>query len=183
MPTTSIDSAIAAVAATQNGNISRLDKKTHLSKNIRPYLSGVSEMSPAELKYRFNWTSPIAVSAKDANEVYIGGNVVFKSTDGGAHWTVISPDLTRNDKSKQVVSGGPIHHDLSGAETYDTLLSLQIAPTDGNVIWAGSDDGQVHVTKDGGKNWTNVTKRIPGMPEWGRIYQIDASPFDPGTGS
>jgi photosystem II stability/assembly factor-like uncharacterized protein len=165
----------------QNGNINRLDKKTHLSKNIRPYLSGVSEMSPAELKYRFNWTSPIAVSARDANEVYIGGNAVFKSTDGGAHWAVISPDLTKNDKSKQVVSGGPIFHDLSGAETYDTLLSLQIAPTDPNVIWAGSDDGQVSVTRDGGKNWANVTKKIGNLPEWGRIYQIDVSPFDAGT--
>jgi photosystem II stability/assembly factor-like uncharacterized protein len=138
-------------------------------------------MSPADLKYRFNWTSPIAVSYKNADEVYIGGNVVFKSTDGGGHWTVISPDLTRNDKSKQVVSGGPVHYDLSGAETYGTLLSLQIAPTDGNVLWAGSDDGQVHVTRDGGKNWTNVTKKLPGMPEWGRIYQIDVSSFDAGT--
>ncbi|HKF44517.1 MAG TPA: hypothetical protein VKG01_15575 [Thermoanaerobaculia bacterium] len=165
----------------QNGNINRLDKKTHLSRNIRPYLSGASEMSPADLKYRFNWTSPISVSWKDANEVYIGGNVVFKSTDGGGKWTVISPDLTRNDKSKQVVSGGPIHYDLSGAETHGTLLSLQVAPTDGNVIWAGSDDGQVSVTRDGGKNWANVTKKIPGMPEWGRIYQIDISSFDPGT--
>jgi len=165
----------------QNGNINRLDKKTRLSRNIRPYLGTVSEMSPAQLKYRFNWTSPIAVSAKDANEVYIGGNVVFKSSDAGSHWSVISPDLTRNDKSKQVVSGGPIHHDLSGAETYDTLLSLQIAPTDPNVIWAGSDDGQVSVTRDGGKNWTNVTKKIPNLPEWGRIYQIDVSPFDAGT--
>ncbi len=168
-------------SASQNGNINRLDKKTHLSRNIRPYLGTVSEMSPAELKYRFNWTSPIAVSARDANEVYIGGSVVFKSNDGGSHWSVISPDLTRNDRSKQVVSGGPIHHDLSGAETYDTLLSLQIAPTDSNVIWAGSDDGLVSVTRDGGKNWTNVTKKIPNLPEWGRIYQIDVSPFDAGT--
>jgi photosystem II stability/assembly factor-like uncharacterized protein len=165
----------------QNGNINRLDKKTHLSKNIRPYFSGASEMSPADLKYRFNWTSPIAVSAKDANEVYLGGNVVFKSTDGGGHWTALSPDLTRNDKSKQVVSGGPVHYDLSGAETYGTLLSIQIAPTDPNVLWTGSDDGQVHVTRDGGKNWTNVTKKIANLPEWGRIYQIDVSPFDAGT--
>ena len=165
----------------QNGNINRLDKKTHLSKNIRPYLSGASEMSPAELKYRFNWTSPIAVSAKDANEVYLGGNVVFKSTDGGGHWTALSPDLTRNDKSKQVISGGPLHYDLSGAETYGTLLSIQIAPTDPNVLWTGSDDGQVHVTRDGGKTWVNVTRKIANLPEWGRIYQIDVSPFDAGT--
>lgn len=166
-------------ADSQNGNISRFDRKTKLSRNIRPYLSGASEMSPAELKYRFNWTSPIAVSTTDANEVYFGGNVVFKSTDGGFHWTVISQDLTRNDKAKQKASGGPVNLDLSGAETYDTLLSLTISPLDAKVMWAGSDDGLVHVTKDGGKTWTNVSPK--GAPEWARVYQIDASPFDAGT--
>jgi len=166
-------------ADSQNGNISRFDRKTKLSRNIRPYLSGASEMSPADLKYRFNWTSPIAVSATDANEVYIGGNVVFKSTDGGLHWTAISPDLTRNDKEKQKASGGPVNLDLSGAETYDTLLSLAISTVDPRVLWAGSDDGLVHVTKDGGKTWTNVS--VKGAPQWARVYQIDASPLDAGT--
>ena len=163
-------------ADSQNGNISRFDRKTKISRNIRPYLAGVSDMAPSELKYRFNWTSPIAVSATDANEVCIGGNVVFRSTDGGLHWTAISPDLTRNDKSKQKASGGPVHLDLSGAETYDTLLSITISPVDAKVMWAGSDDGLVHVTKDGGATWSNVTPR--GAPEWTRVYQIDASPFD-----
>jgi photosystem II stability/assembly factor-like uncharacterized protein len=166
-------------ADSQNGNIVRFDRKTKLSRNIRPYLMGASEAAPADLKYRFNWTSPIAVSATDANEVYIGGNVVLKSTDGGLHWATISPDLTRNDKAKQKASGGPILMDLSGAETYDTLLSLVISPVDANVMWAGSDDGLVHVTRDGGKTWTNVTPK--GAPEWARVYQIDASPFDGGT--
>ncbi|MGH9399011.1 MAG: WD40/YVTN/BNR-like repeat-containing protein [Thermoanaerobaculia bacterium] len=166
-------------ADSQNGNISRFDRRTRISRSIRPYLSTASEMPPADLKYRFNWTSPIAVSATDANEVYVGGNVVFKSTDGGLHWTALSPDLTRNDKSKQKTSGGPVNYDISGAETYDTLLSLAISPVDPKVIWAGSDDGLVHVTKDGGKTWTNVSPK--GAPEWGRIYQIDASPFDSGT--
>jgi photosystem II stability/assembly factor-like uncharacterized protein len=166
-------------ADSQNGNISRFDRKTKLSRNIRPYLSGASEMSPAELKFRFNWTSPIAVSATDANEVYIGGNVVFKSTDGGLHWAPISPDLTRNDKMKQKASGGPVNLDLSGAETYDTLLSLTISAVDPKVMWAGSDDGLVHLTKDGGNTWTNVSPR--GAPEWTRVYQIDASPLEAGT--
>ena len=102
----------------QNGSIDRLDKKTHLTRYIRPYLEGVEEMKPADLKYRFNWTSPIAVSETDANEVYLGGNVVFKSTDGGKNWTPISGDLTRNDKSKQEIAGGPVQHDISGAESY-----------------------------------------------------------------
>ena len=163
----------------QNGNVSRFDRKTKRSRNIRPYLNGVGEMAPSELKYRFNWTSPIAVSASNAEEVYIGGNVVFKSTDGGLHWTAISPDLTRNDKAKQKASGGPVHLDLSGAETYGTLLSLVISTVDPKVMWAGSDDGMVHVTRDGGGTWTNASPK--GAPEWARVYQIDASPFDAGT--
>ncbi len=166
-------------ADSQNGNINRFDRKTRISHNIRPYLSGVSEMAPSELKYRFNWTSPIAVSATDANEVYLGGNVVFHSADGGAHWSAISPDLTRNDKSKQKSSGGPVHLDLSGAETYDTLLSITISTVDPKVMWTGSDDGLVHLTRDGGKTWNNVSPK--GAPEWARVYQIDASPFEAGT--
>ena len=166
-------------ADSQNGNISRFDRRTKLSRSIRPYLSGASDAPPADLKYRFNWTSPIAVSATDPNEVYVGGNVVFKSTDGGLHWTPASSDLTRNDRTKQKASGGPVHLDLSGAETYDTLLSLTISPVDPKVMWAGSDDGLVHVTKDGGKTWSNVSPK--GAPEWARVYQIDASSFDAGT--
>jgi photosystem II stability/assembly factor-like uncharacterized protein len=165
----------------QNGSIGRLDLKTHLDRSIRPYLESVQNRKPSELKYRFNWTSPIAVSATDANEVYLGGNVLFRSRDGGAHWEVISPDLTRNDKTKQNVSGGPIEHDLSGAETYGAIISITIADTDPRVIWVGTDDGLVQVTRDGGKNWSNVTRSIPKAPEWARVYQVGVSPFDAGT--
>lgn len=165
----------------QNGSIERLDLKTHISHYIRPYLPGVEETKPADLKYRFNWTSPIAVSPTDANEVYIGANAVFKSTDGGKTWAAISGDLTRNDKSKQMIAGGPIQHDISGAETYDTILSITLAPTDPKVIWVGTDDGLVQVTRDGGKTWTEVSKNISGAPEWARVYQVGVSPFDAGT--
>jgi photosystem II stability/assembly factor-like uncharacterized protein len=165
----------------QNGSINRLDLKTHISQSIRPYVEGVEEMKPSDLKYRFNWTSPIAVSFTDANEVYIGGNVLFKSTDGGKTWSPISEDLTRNDKSKQEIPGGPINHDISGAETYGTIMCITLAPTDANVIWVGTDDGNVQVTRDGGKKWTNVTSHISGAPEWARVYQIGVSPFDAGT--
>ncbi len=165
----------------QNGSISRLDKSTHLARYVRPYLAGVEEMKPAELKYRFNWTSPIAVSETDANQVYLGGNVIFKSADGGQNWEPISPDLTRNDKSKQAVAGGPVQYDISGAETYDTILCITLAPTNPEVIWAGTDDGLVQVTRDGGKHWENVARSIPGAPEWARVYQIGVSPFDAGT--
>jgi photosystem II stability/assembly factor-like uncharacterized protein len=164
----------------QDGFIIRLDRRTHLSRSVRPSLESVEEMKPADLKYRFNWTSPIAVSPTDANEVYLGGNVVFKSTDGGLQWTPISPDLTRNDKSKQEVAGGPVQHDISGAENYDTILSITLAPADPKVIWVGTDDGQVQVTRDGGKTWSNVTAHISGAPEWARVYQIGVSPFDAG---
>src|SRR5205085_11219601 len=84
-----------------------------VTRSIRPYLSSVNEMKPANLKYRLNWTSPIAVSPRDANTVYLGANVGFKTTDGGERWTAISSDLTRNDKAKQVTSGGPIEYDIS----------------------------------------------------------------------
>ena len=166
-------------ASSQNGSIQRLNYKDGMSQGIKPYLHGVEDMAPADLKYRFNWTSPIAVSPTDPKTVYIGGNVLFKSTDAGKNWTAISGDLTRNDKTKQQSSGGQVELDLSGAETFDTLLSMAIYPSDEKVIWTGSDDGVVSVTKDGGKTWANVTPK--GIPEWGRLQQIEVSPFSPDT--
>jgi len=165
-------------ADSQNGVVIRLDARNGLTKFIRPYLPGVGQMPPAQLKYRFNWTSPIAVGP-DPNTVYIGGNVLFKSTDGGASWNPIGGDLTRNDKAKQIASGGPVELDLSGAETFDTILSIAPSQTDNNVIWVGTDDGVVQVTRDGGKTWSNVTPK--GVPEWGRLQQIEVSPFSPDT--
>ena len=163
-------------ADSQNGYIRRLDKRNGFARSLRPYLEGVGNMKPSELKYRFNWTSPIAVSYTNPDEIYLGGNVLFKSTDGGAHWTPISPDLTRNDKTKQESSGGPIELDLSGAESFDTILSISISPVDPKVIWVGSDDGVVSVTRDGGAHWTNVAENIKGLPQWGRLQQVEASP-------
>ncbi|HLJ88093.1 MAG TPA: hypothetical protein VKZ53_14820 [Candidatus Angelobacter sp.] len=168
-------------ADSQNGSIQKINIQNGLSGSIRPYLKGVQAVKPADLKYRFNWTSPIGVSYTNENEVYLGGNVLFKSTDGGAHWTPISPDLTRDDKTKQLSSGGSIELDLSGAETFDTILSFSISPIDPKIIWTGSDDGLVQVTRDGGQHWTNVTTNIPNLPAWGRIQQIEASPNNDGT--
>src|SRR2546425_377883 len=132
----------------QNGNITRVNLKTGQTQSLRPYLVGVSETKPANLKYRFNWTSPIAVSPSDANVVYFGGNVVFKTSDGGDSWTAISPDLTRNDKAKQVTSGGPGNYDISGAETDNTILSITPAPRHPHVIWGGTHDGLLQVERD-----------------------------------
>jgi photosystem II stability/assembly factor-like uncharacterized protein len=168
-------------ADSQSGSISRVDLRDRIRWTIRPYLADVEDEAPANLKYRFNWTAPIAVSPTNANVVYLGANVLFESADGGRNWSVISPDLTRNDKTKQIIPGGTIDYDISGAETYDTIESISIAPSDPKVIWVGSDDGLVHVTKDGGKNWTDVTANIPGAPKWARVYQIGVSPSDPGS--
>jgi photosystem II stability/assembly factor-like uncharacterized protein len=162
----------------QNGSIQRVSNENGMSNSIRPYLQGVQSMKPSELKYRFNWTSPIAVSMTNPNEVYLGGNVLFRSTDGGKSWTPISPDLTRNDKTKQQSSGGPIFLDLSGAETFGAILSISISQADPKTIWVGTDDGVVQVTRDGGQNWSNVTSNIPNLPQWGRLQQIEASPSD-----
>lgn len=162
----------------QNGSIQRLNVENGMSSFVRPYLYGVQTMKPADLKYRFNWTSPIAVSYNDPNEVYLGGSVLFRSTDGGQHWTPASPDLTRNDKSKQESSGGSIFLDLSGAETFGAILSISLSPVDPKTIWVGTDDGVVQVTRDGGQHWSNVTTAMAGLPAWGRVQQIEASPFD-----
>ncbi len=169
-------------ADAEDGSIARFDRKTKQTQFIMPYLHGpgyVNDLPTFAQKIRFNWTPPIAVDPRDANTVYLGGNVLLKSTDGGLHWRTISPDLTRNDKAKQQLSGGPINYDLSGAETYDTLLSVQVALSDPKVIWAGSDDGVVSVTRDGGKTWSTVTPAQ--APAWARVYQIDVSPSAPGT--
>jgi photosystem II stability/assembly factor-like uncharacterized protein len=169
-------------ADSEDGAITRFDRKSKRSLFIMPYLHGpgfVNDLAPFAQKIRFNWTPPIAVDPKDANTVYLGGNVLLKSTNGGLKWTTISPDLTRNDKSKQQLPGGPIHYDISGAENYDTILSIQVAQSDPNVIWTGSDDGLVYVTRDGGGHWSKVTP--PHAPAWAAVYQIDVSPSAPGT--
>ncbi|MGH8295306.1 MAG: WD40/YVTN/BNR-like repeat-containing protein [Steroidobacteraceae bacterium] len=169
-------------ADSEDGAITRFDRKTKQSLFIMPYLHGpgyVNDLATFAQKIRFNWTPPIAVDPRDANTVYIGGNVLLKSSDGGINWKTISPDLTRNDKSKQQLTGGPIHYDLSGAETYDTILSIQVAKSDPSVIWVGTDDGLVSVTRDGGGSWSKVTPAH--APAWARVYQIDVSPTQPGV--
>jgi photosystem II stability/assembly factor-like uncharacterized protein len=165
----------------QNGEILRLNRETNETARLRPYFPGTFDQPPSALRYRFNWTAPIAISPNDSKQIYLGANVLFRSTDAGLRWKAISHDLTRNDKTKQKVTGGPVILDVSGAETYDTILSIGISPVDSKVIWVGTDDGLVQVTRDGGRRWTNVTKKIPDLPEWGRISQIGVSPFAAGS--
>jgi hypothetical protein len=106
--------------------------------------------------------------------------VVFKSEDRGRIWKPISPDLTLNDKSKQQSSGGPVVKDNSGAEVFDTIIRITPSTKDPNVLWVGTDDGQVQITRDGGASWTNVTTHIPGLPPWGRVESIDLAADNPG---
>ncbi|HET9407678.1 MAG TPA: hypothetical protein VFO39_10610 [Candidatus Sulfotelmatobacter sp.] len=166
-------------AADYQGNITRFDKHIGQVKEIteQPELSDAQ--GAAHLEHRFQWTAPVLLSPHDPNTLYHAGERLFKTTDGGVHWEAISPDLTRNDKSKQQPSGGDITLDDTGTEYYDTIFAVAESPVTKDQIWAGTDDGLIQLTRDGGKNWANVTPKD--LPEWSRVSQIDASPFDAGT--
>ncbi len=161
------------------GNVTRFDKRTGLAQQISAWPEPNDGAGAAGLKYRFQWTAPLVISPHDPNVLYHGAQVLLKTTNGGMTWTAISPDLTRNDKSKQQISGGPITKDDTGTEYYDTIFSVAESPLQKDLIWAGSDDGLVHITRDGGKNWTEVTPKE--MPEWSLVSLIEASPHDAGT--
>lgn len=159
------------------GIIERWNRKTETSKSIKEYPELSLGNAPKDFKYRFNWNAPILTSIQDPNTLYHAGNVVFKSTDQGLSWEVISPDLTRNEKNKQIPGGAPYTNEAAGGENYNTLMSLAVSPYSKNELWAGSDDGLLHLTRDGGKNWVNITPK--GLEE-GIINSIDLSPFTPG---
>jgi photosystem II stability/assembly factor-like uncharacterized protein len=131
------------------------------------------------LQYRFQWTFPVEVSPHDDSTLYICSNFVHRSTDDGSSWEAISPDLTRNDPTKIGSSGGPITADNSGAEIYCTIFAFRESPHERGVFWTGSDDGLIHISRDGGQTWQNVTP--PGLPEWTMISVIEPSPQRPAT--
>jgi photosystem II stability/assembly factor-like uncharacterized protein len=168
-------------AGEYGGYLTRYHNRTKQARNVSIYPTNPSGHAAAGLRYRFQWTAPVMVSIHKPHAVYHAANVLFKSIDGGQTWTRISPDLTRNDKSKQQWSGGPITGDNTTAEYYCTIFAIAESPRKEGVLWAGSDDGLVHVTLDGGKTWANVTENIPEMPEWGTVDCIEASPFDAAT--
>jgi photosystem II stability/assembly factor-like uncharacterized protein len=134
---------------------------------------------PAEHRYRFQWTFPVFYSRWNPNELWISGNRVFRSTDEGQSWEVVSPDLTRNDPSRLARSGGPITNDNTGAEVYCTIFALVESPHERDTLWAGTDDGLVHVSRDRGRTWQAVTP--PELPEWALISVIEPSPHDAAT--
>ncbi|HEX5506697.1 MAG TPA: glycosyl hydrolase [Thermomicrobiales bacterium] len=165
-----------------NGRLIHYDHRTGQQRIITvwPEATGMGD-GAVDLKYRFQWTFPIFFSKHHPDELYIAGNRVFRSTDQGGSWEAISPDLTRNDPEKQQPSGGPITKDNTGAEAYDTIFALAESPHQAGVLWAGSDDGLIHLSKDGGKTWQNITPPADLLPEWALISIIEPSPHDPAT--
>jgi photosystem II stability/assembly factor-like uncharacterized protein len=166
-------------AADYEGLITRYDHSNGQLRNITNQTELTDAGGAGILQHRFQWTSPVMISPNDPETLYHAGERLFKTTDAGVHWEGISPDLTRNDKSKQEPSGGSITIDDTGTEYYDTIFAIAESPLAKGLIWAGSDDGLIQLTHDGGKTWTNVTPK--GLPEWSRVSQIEASPFDAGT--
>jgi photosystem II stability/assembly factor-like uncharacterized protein len=168
-------------AGEYGGYISRYDHRTHQARNVGIYPEDGSGHGAEDLRVRFQWTAPIAVSPHDPQVLYHGANVLYKTSNGGQTWSAISPDLTRNDKSKQQYSGGPITGDMTGVEVYDTIFVIAESAAQKDLIWTGSDDGLVQVTRDGGKNWKNVTRAMPGVPEWGTVSMIEPSRTEAGV--
>ena len=157
----------------------RFDKRTEQAFDVSVLPLDPSGNGAEKLEHRFQWTSPLFISPHDPNTIYTAGEVMFRSTDRGQSWTRISPDLTRNDKAKQKPSGGPITLDITSVEYYDTIFAAAESPLKQGLLWAGTDDGLVHVTLDGGQKWTNVTPK--NMPEWSMISIIEPSHYDAGT--
>ena len=168
-------------AGSYGGLTTRSDHRTGQQRDINPYPNNPMGSGADVLKYRFQWNFPLLFSPHDPNTLYCAANVLFKSTDEGSSWQIISPDLTRNDKSKQASSGGPITKDNTSIEYYSTIFTVMESPQQAGTIWTGSDDGMVQLTRDGGKNWANVTPPASMMPEWIQINSIEASPNDPAT--
>jgi len=166
-------------AGCYGGSITRYDHKTGQTRQVMAWPQNAIGQAPKDLKYRIQWNAPIVISPHDPDVLYHAAQVLLRSRDEGQTWEEISPDLTRNDKSKQGYSGGPITRDNTGVEVYDVIFTVEESPHEAGTIWVGTDDGLVQLTRDGGKNWQNVTPK--GMPEWIQVNSIDVSPHDKGT--
>jgi len=164
------------VYANCKGQFGLYDRRSGQERNYWVGAQYIYGHNPKDLKFRLQRTTPIEVSPHDPNTVYYGSQFLHRTRDGGVTWETISPDLTANESDKQVVSGAPITRDATGEEFYSTIYAIRESPVQPGVIWVGANDGPVHVTRDNGRTWTNVT---PPMPPGGRIQNIDASPHDP----
>ena len=166
------------IYSNNEGYITRYDKNKEEVQDMSVWPLDNAGHGAIDLVHRFQWITPLLLSPHNPDVVYTAAECVFKSTDHGMSWTQISNDLTKNDKSKQQPSGGPLTNDITSVEYYDTIFALAESPKKQGTIWAGTDDGLVHVTTDDGKNWANVT---PKMSEWSTVSIIDPSPHDATT--
>ncbi len=166
-------------AGSYGGLLTRINRRTGEQRAINVWPDNPMGFSAGEIAERFQWTYPIVLAPTDPNTLYVTSQHVWKSTNEGQSWERISPDLTRHDPATLGPSGGPITLDQTGVETYAVVFTLAPSAVNGRVIWAGSDDGYVHVTRDGGRNWEKVTP--PDLPDFTRISLIEASPHDAGT--
>jgi photosystem II stability/assembly factor-like uncharacterized protein len=166
-------------AGSYGGYLTRKDTKSGFQRDVNPWPLNPMGHSAVDSKYRMQWTFPIVISPHDPNTLYVGSSVVFKSTNEGENFVPISPDLTRNDPKTLGPSGGPITKDQTSVEYYATVFTIAESPVERGVIWTGSDDGVVAVTRNAGQTWERVTP--PGLPEWARVSIIEASAHAKGT--
>jgi photosystem II stability/assembly factor-like uncharacterized protein len=167
----------------QGGYFRITDTRSGQTRSIEPHpwMVGSQGQNMGQARYRFNWDAPIVISPHDPSVVYWGGNVLFRSGDYGYSWDIISPDLTTDDPEKQLDSGGEIYNDNTAAEFHNTIYTVAESPVEPGVIWVGTDDGNVQITRDDGETWTNVRDRIPGLDPEAWIGNIEASPTEAGT--
>jgi photosystem II stability/assembly factor-like uncharacterized protein len=170
----------ASGSGSRGGIVVRFDERTRTGQNVEVWPLSTGGYAAADVQYRFVWDAPFAISPSDHNTIYTGSQFVHASTDGGRSWHVISPDLTRNDKAHQQSSGG-LTPDNIGVEYGDVVYAIAESRAQKGLIWAGTNDGLVQVTRDGGKNWTNVTANLPGIPALGSVRHIEPSRYDAGT--
>lgn len=164
-------------AGNYQGYITRYDHRMRQAQNIGVWPELASGWGAGSQRYRFQWTAPIVLSPHDPGILYMTGNYVFRTTNEGRNWQIISPDLTRNESSRLEASGGPIHKDNTGAEYYGTIFAFAESPLQRGLFWAGSDDGLIHLSRDEGATWEPVTP--PDLPEWALMSIIEPSPHDP----
>jgi photosystem II stability/assembly factor-like uncharacterized protein len=160
------------------GSLQRLDHVNRQSRNVMVWPDNPMGAGADALKYRFQWNYPLLFSRHDPRRLYAAANVLFATTDEGRSWSAISPDLTRNDHTKMAASGGPITKDNTSVEYYGTIFAVAESALERDVVWCGSDDGLVQLTRDGGQHWSDVTPRH--VPEWIQVNSIEANPFEPG---